>query len=269
MTARCAGLTWISIHALLAESDAAPQGSGRSRGVFLSTLSLRRATGLSYPYCTRLCYFYPRSPCGERPFRRQRARRGPQISIHALLAESDVVTCSGSMRYLDFYPRSPCGERLMLFTSFLSLGEFLSTLSLRRATHSAIMSARPYAFLSTLSLRRATPCSRTEKQKRLISIHALLAESDMFNAPALDDLVISIHALLAESDVTDFEAGTHDLNFYPRSPCGERRGAEPRGAKSNQDFYPRSPCGERRRALLGLPCIPHFYPRSPCGERPY
>ena len=33
------------------------------------------------------------------------------ISIHALLAESDAVTTleGGSLR--DFYPRSPCGER--------------------------------------------------------------------------------------------------------------------------------------------------------------
>ena len=78
----------ISIHALLAESDPAehPWWPGRE---FLSTLSLRRAT-LKGCRCTTIrTYFYPRSPCGERPGCPHRAH-----SPH---------------RY--FYPRSPCGER--------------------------------------------------------------------------------------------------------------------------------------------------------------
>ena len=102
-------------------------------------------------------------------------------------------------------------------------------------------------------------------------------------------------------------------HFYPRSPCGERRGSRT-GCPTNHYFYPRSPCGERRvhfdnynlhcvisiHALLAesdftfsLPLVlilsflstlslrratlfallcnllhHDFYPRSPCGERP-
>ena len=57
------------------------------------------------------------------------------------------------------------------------------------------------------------------------------------------------------------------LNFYPRSPCGERRW--PRGMiPLCLYFYPRSPCGER---LFGNEAMGagnnNFYPRSPCGER--
>ena len=79
-------------------------------------------------------------------------------------------------------------------------------------------------------------------------------------------------------------------NFYPRSPCGERRevgscflhhyiclstlslrrATQHRAAPTRPGwhFYPRSPCGERR-VVSGLSCVPssHFYPRSPCGER--
>ena len=33
------------------------------------------------------------------------------ISIHALLAESDIVLLTPPTRKPDFYPRSPCGER--------------------------------------------------------------------------------------------------------------------------------------------------------------
>ena len=34
------------------------------------------------------------------------------------------------------------------------------------------------------------------------------------------------------------------------------------------DFYPRSPCGERRRGAAAAKNRGNFYPRSPCGERP-
>ena len=57
-----------------------------------------------------------------------------------------------------------------------------------------------------------------------ISIHALLAESDALPAELrVFPVDISIHALLAESDVNDAINGCNpDIDFYPRSPCGER-----------------------------------------------
>ena len=57
--------------------------------------------------------FYPRSPCGERhKLHINRTAKAVSISIHALLAESDVTTPAGAGSARDFYPRSPCGERL-------------------------------------------------------------------------------------------------------------------------------------------------------------
>ena len=105
---------YISIHALLAESDLESrtrQAPGKS---FLSTLSLRRAT------------------VGGRVL----FRTPGHISIHALLAESDCRwsrTFSHPRSY--FYPRSPCGERHFPFDFRDGTPIFLSTLSLRRATH--------------------------------------------------------------------------------------------------------------------------------------
>ena len=55
-------------------------------------------------------------------------------------------------------------------------------------------------FLSTLSLRRATAVPDLGKRYVRISIHALLAESDMLGIPNQVGTWISIHALLAESD---------------------------------------------------------------------
>ena len=148
----------ISIHALLAESDRITPIPSRLMRRFLSTLSLRRAT---------------RRPCSGAPAR--------PISIHALLAESDPdrppAACMGG----HFYPRSPCGERPKHFRASPRLWQFLSTLSLRRAT--GILGRRLWyrqQFLSTLSLRRATSRYLKRDFAQSISIHALLAESDEF-----------------------------------------------------------------------------------------
>ena len=127
----------ISIHALLAESD---------NRVRLSPLGPK--------------YFYPRSPCGERHELSERRWRPSGISIHALLAESDGhgPACRPAER--NFYPRSPCGERPKALPKPPRQPQFLSTLSLRRATYNSD-NIPPY---------------------RTISIHALLAESDGFTS---------------------------------------------------------------------------------------
>ena len=57
---------------------------------FLSTLSLRRATGRFGCVAVDPPYFYPRSPCGERPVQIVVVIVYALISIHALLAESDL-----------------------------------------------------------------------------------------------------------------------------------------------------------------------------------
>ena len=56
----------------------------------------------------------------------------------------------------------------------------------------------------------------------VISIHALLAESDLFFDFEICVLKISIHALLAESDLLSLPFLAVWIDFYPRSPCGER-----------------------------------------------
>ena len=147
----------ISIHALLAESDPRYGVHLSEETKFLSTLSLRRATGITSSPVNRRWHFYPRSPCGERPPSSGICQQIYYISIHALLAESDFsllysTFCailflstlslrratlpdlmSGKIE-LYFYPRSPCGERQKLRVATYRWRQFLSTLSLRRAT---------------------------------------------------------------------------------------------------------------------------------------
>ena len=191
-------------------------------------------------------YFYPRSPCGER--RTRQARRATQeaflstlslrratleyahaidadgISIHALLAESDLKSLMFLLSSTNFYPRSPCGERLAF-----------------RVFKSNCFSISIHALLA-----ESDEILQVCPMMSVISIHALLAESDQPHFPCTElyqhfyprspcgerhqkcrviSIVssISIHALLAESDRrSDAELNAQN-NFYPRSPCGERR----------------------------------------------
>ena len=127
----------ISIHALLAESDRRTAGNSREcinfyprspcgerqrekqahfiMPIFLSTLSLRRATCHRWIANSQKPDFYPRSPCGERRCGIYQQLDLYRISIHALLAESDKQTRNVKEQQLYFYPRSPCGERLDLY----------------------------------------------------------------------------------------------------------------------------------------------------------
>ena len=122
----------ISIHALLAESDPVHFMRSWRTTIFLSTLSLRRATMIKlytdegWPFLSTLSLRratrrtqslqIPLSFLSTLSLRRattqmQAAFKGPEISIHALLAESDLFLRSGPMTRRYFYPRSPCGER--------------------------------------------------------------------------------------------------------------------------------------------------------------
>ena len=101
---------------------------------FLSTLSLRRATQSGNPSWIPFQHFYPRSPCGERHRSADFVGADRDISIHALLAESDPQYSRFRTRHTNFYPRSPCGERLEAYALYDDVNAFLSTLSLRRAT---------------------------------------------------------------------------------------------------------------------------------------
>ena len=146
MTEFIGALFDISIHALLAESDLPVFLSGFWAYLFLSTLSLRRATHCIWILCRQHPDFYPRSPCGERRGSSSKSTRCLRISIHALLAESDAWCMSR---------KTPVQAA------------FLSTLSLRRATlpeTAAVVPSRQ--FLSTLSLRRATPRTKSTRSRR-------------------------------------------------------------------------------------------------------
>ena len=168
-----------------------------------SMLSLRRATSVALPGLRLHLDFYPRSPCGERLLPQSRLPQPPQISIHALLAESDRI---GGTRQMAVY----ISIHALLAESDTTKAQdeykdtvFLSTLSLRRATIMGGPGTTTLPFLSTLSLRRATTSI----------LHKILADWDFYPRSPCGERrhcaahiyrcrAISIHALLAESDLT-------------------------------------------------------------------
>ena len=196
-----------------------------SSSVFLSTLSLRRATSRSTGFCV-----------------------GWIISIHALLAESDTSPCVVMNVRRDFYPRSPCGERPAATVRSTHSRQFLSTLSLRRATrwqkpltasptisiHALLAESDDAAqvgtiteavFLSTLSLRRATmgSCYAAGGIGVFLSTLSLRRATCTFRLLSLLSMIfLSTLSLRRATRLLDRRSPRRS-NFYPRSPCGERR----------------------------------------------
>ena len=82
------------------------------KSIFLSTLSLRRATSRTRIPAEFTADFYPRSPCGER----QRAAQALSSQCCQFLSTLSLRRATFTWIFVsrcgfDFYPRSPCGER--------------------------------------------------------------------------------------------------------------------------------------------------------------
>ena len=169
-----------------------------------------------------------------------------------------------------FYPRSPCGERLRAGGRSVSPQLFLSTLSLRRATTPSIfLHCTTYLFLSTLSLRRATLISaRYTKRAEAFLSTLSLRRATVGAAQGAIAGHISIHALLAESDLSAQDIPKEQKHFYPRSPCGERLKNALRQIV-NRCISIHALLAESDLVNGDAPssCFGNFYPRSPCGER--
>ena len=101
----------ISIHALLAESDASSQQEKNNGHEFLSTLSLRRATSPASITPAASRNFYPRSPCGERQTVPGSGHINKAFLSTLSLRRATANRCTTEPDFRYFYPRSPCGER--------------------------------------------------------------------------------------------------------------------------------------------------------------
>ena len=175
----------ISIHALLAESDLTIMLYDTSSLLFLSTLSLRRATLVVQLGCKSFLFLSTLS-----------LRRATSITITITCIVSFLSTLSlrratlagpsGPAFLYNFYPRSPCGERPNWFDLWGWAEYFYPRSPCGERLMDTLILTNAMLFLSTLSLRRATARRASRQQPAGISIHALLAESDGQNISLLD-----------------------------------------------------------------------------------
>ena len=155
-------------------------------------------------------------------------------------AGGDLVVIAG------FNPRTPCGVR---------------------HPHQK-MTIPPKTFQSTHSLRSATRTWPRLVKNVAVSIHALLAECDLFNNSGhlisgcfnprtpcgvrrkkpfrqSSRQTVSIHALLAECDFSSTRGCAASTSFNPRTPCGVRLFIFFLFLLLFLGFNPRTPCGVR------------------------
>ena len=191
--------------------------------LFLSTLSLRRATGNIINCNSNFTHFYPRSPCGERHINKtrseqingflstlslRRATEGDnqhQANLRHFYPRSpcgERRNISKTSQYsMYFYPRSPCGERRPPSISSMILTHFYPRSPCGERQRRNKIRQRRLKFLSTLSLRRATDDFEPSTTRRLTFLSTLsLRRATATNGFADTPPQISIHALLAESD---------------------------------------------------------------------
>ena len=156
---------------------------------------------------------------------------------------------TGTLSQANFNPRSPCGERHAVASGGTVTSEFQPSLPLRGATSPdgaevgrvLISTLAPLAgsdqgwiskeimdeqFQPSLPLRGATRPREGGRVDGLISTLAPLAWSDGGDVRPRLRHGISTLAPLAGSDFADNLTLTDNINFNPRSPCGERHHVE-------------------------------------------
>ena len=235
----------VSIHALLAECDyVQPDGPPRA-------LSFNPRT----PCGVRLCATGRPASCSK--FQSTHSLRSATghhllkrglvpVSIHALLAECDLLHPPLLLNPGGFNPRTPCGVRHTPPARPSTLLMFQSTHSLRSATrrrnsHMGSLRVSIHALLAECDLMLTvtnevckgfnprTPCGvrRTTKHQNkgnimFQSTHSLRSAT-CNHATGTKPCEVSIHALLAECDVSMVAMCVLLACFNPRTPCGVRR----------------------------------------------
>ena len=261
------GCDAISIHALLAESDYwLPVRHSRTEA-FLSTLSLRRATAAEHRLLA-LNSISIHALLAESDLIHITQYSMCKISIHALLAESDILG-------------NPCAG-----CPAISIHALLAESDGCRIEHDAAVAydfyprspcgerhETDYTMYLEDNFYPRSPCGERQtsaaySQKKYYFYPRSPCGERLASAWAMSETLVFLSTLsLRRATARARRSWLWYPHFYPRSPCGERRCLPRRPRQRCSNFYPRSPCGERLPEARELSSIKYFYPRSPCGER--
>ena len=122
--------------------------------------------------------FYPRPPRGGRHLRMSIALQHIFISIHALLAEGDIMALikvkDVKISIHALLAEGDCSKQMVDYAATISIHALLAEGDFQCVVDFVEL----FKFLSTPSSRRATKSMVYTEGTDLISIHALLAEGD-------------------------------------------------------------------------------------------
>ena len=235
---------FISIHALLAESDSFTPSGAQHRNNFNPRSPCGERLRVGRPRHGGVHHFNPRSPCGERHKLAQGV--GRTRGFQSTLSLRRATGTRGRSYYTEGFQSTLSLRRATaIFPRSLGTSTFQSTLSLRRATRMATTSLRfiwhfnprspcgerqgrcrrplhgldfnPRSPCGERHLRGVPPGGAGQFQSTLSLRRATIRTTEGLAADR-----ISIHALLAESDPRGRDCVHHHAHFNPRSPCGER-----------------------------------------------
>ena len=145
------------------------------------------------------------------------------ISIHALREEGDGCWQAPCWPHQYFYPRPPRGGRRHLSKINVTVGQFLSTPSARRATDTRAAKSRWVSYFYPRPPRGGRLAERSGIDFEVVFLSTPSARRATQEAPELVcNLEISIHALREEGDVEATLDGLTQYDFYPRPPRGGR-----------------------------------------------
>ena len=166
-------------------------------------------------------------------------------------------------RAINFNPRSPCGERLVGVINDGDFADFNPRSPCGERQNLLAGKTATKLFQSTLPMRGATAFPALEVQSSTISIHAPHAGSDL-DSLRLMNKFNRFQSTLPMRGATFgfFHFFAYNLNFNPRSPCGERLGCFRQFLPSFY-FNPRSPCGERPGVSFKRRCFSRFQSTLP------
>ena len=155
-----------------------PANMGSKRQIFLSTLSLRRATAGKHAQQPKRPNFYPRSPCGERLSLLASTQTSPLFLSTLSLRRATNADCNYRSGHRYFYPRSPCGERPRVNSMLTLIQNFYPRSPCgERPTLLKVFSICSHFYPRSPCGERHDQGANSRKGQQ-ISIHALLAESD-------------------------------------------------------------------------------------------
>ncbi len=209
------------------------------------------------------------------------------------LRGTSLVSGSASLPDVYFYPRSPCGERRFNIGFGLCFGCISIHVPLAgNVVVQALFWTLVLVFLSTFPLRGTSRTGDKPTSIQFISIHVPLAgnvvlelffllahKSFLSTFPLRGTSVVQAHNIssnfiflstfpLRGTSRSRFSRYRIQANFYPRSPCGERRSRRTLGSACPQFLSTFPLRGTSSASASSRRRSSDFYPRSPCGERP-